>query len=80
MISERQYNDMKFLIPTLQHISLQGNTILADEGYNERSLMKYIQKQEGTFIIPPKSNSKMQRECDGAIIKKDMPLKISFLK
>lgn len=60
MISKGQRSEMKFSIPVLQHVSLQGTTVLADKGYNNQSLMEYIQEQGGAFIIPPKSNSKVQ--------------------
>ena len=56
MISEGQRSDMKFSIPILEHISLLEHTVLADKGYNDQSLMEYIQEQGGTFIIPPKSS------------------------
>ena len=80
MISEGQCNDMKFSIPVLQHISLQGNTVLADKGYNDQSLLKYIQEQGGTFVIPPKSNSKVQRECDWWHYKERHVVENFFLK
>ena len=80
MISEGQHSEMKFSIPVLQHVSLQGNTVLADKGYNDQSLMEYIQKQGGTFIIPPKSNSKVKRECDWWHYKERHVVENFFLK
>ena len=80
MISEGQRNDMKFSIPVLEHISLLGHTVLADKGYNDQSLMDYIQKQGGTFIIPPKSNSKIQREYDWWHYKERHVVENFFLK
>ena len=60
MISEEQCSEITCSIPVLQHLSLQKNTVLADKGYIDQSLKNYIQKQDGTFIVPPKSNSKVQ--------------------
>ena len=35
MLSESQRSELKFSIPVLQHVSLQGTTVLADKGYND---------------------------------------------
>ena len=80
MISEGQRSEMKFAIPVLQHVPLHGSTVLADKGYNDQSLMAYIQEQGGNFVIPPKSNSKVQRECDWWHYKERHVVENFFLK
>ena len=80
MISEGQRSEMNFAVPVLQHISLNGNTVLADKGYNSQSVMDYIHEHGGNFIIPSKSNSKVQRDCDWWHYKERHLIENFFLK
>lgn len=80
MISEGQRSEMNFAVPVLQHISLNGNTVLADKGYNSQSVMDYIHEHGGNFIIPSKNNSKVQRECDWWHYKERHLIENFFLK
>ena len=79
-ISEGQRSEMKFAIPVLSPISLEGNTVLADRGYNYKPLMDYIQKQGGKYIIPSKKNAKIQRACDWYHYKERHLVENFFLK
>ena len=42
MLSEGQRNDINFAIPVLEHINIEGSSVLADRGYDSRNLIDYI--------------------------------------
>ena len=39
MLSEGQRNDINFAIPVLEHINIEGSSVLADRGYDSQNLI-----------------------------------------
>ena len=80
MISEGQRNDINFAIPVLEHVSLQGNMVLADRGYDSKKLLDYIKQHGGKSTIPSRKSNKVQRDCDWWLYKERHLVENFFLK
>ena len=52
MLSEGQRNDINFAIHVLEHINIEGSSVLADRGYDSQNLIDYIYENGGETTIP----------------------------
>ena len=46
-LSEGQRNDINYAIPVLEHINIEGSSVLADCGYDSQKLIDYIDENGG---------------------------------
>jgi transposase len=46
---------------------VEPDALLGDKGYDADSFIASLEKRAITVVIPPKSNRKVQRECDFAL-------------
>lgn len=80
MLSEGQRNDINFAIPVLEHINIEGSSVLADRGYDSQNLIDYIYENGGEPTIPSKKGAKFERRCDWWLYKERHLLEKYFLK
>lgn len=80
MLSEGQRNDINFAIPVLEHINIEGSSVLADRGYDSRNLIDYIYENGGEPTIPSKKGVKFERRCDWWLYKERHLVEKYFLK
>ena len=80
MLSEGQRNDINFAIPVLEHINIEGSSVLADRGYDSQILTDYIYKNGGEPTIPSKKGAKFERRCDWWLYKERHLVEKYFLK
>lgn len=64
ILSEGQENDIKYAIPILNDIVLEGSNVLADRGYDSHALIDYIYENGGEPTIPSRKGAKFDRHCD----------------
>lgn len=55
----------------LQDTIHEGAYVLGDKAFDTESILKYIEKNKGIVVIPPRKNRKEQREYDKNIYKKE---------
>ena len=80
MLSEGQRNDINFAIPVLEHINIEGSSVLADRGYDSQNLIDYIYENGGEPTIPSKKGAKFERRCDWWLYKERHLVEKYFLK
>ena len=64
----------------LSGIDISESTILADKAYGTKEILDYIQRQDGDYAIPPKSNTKNPWKCDWFLYKERHLIECFFLK
>ena len=64
----------------LSCIDISNSTILADKAYGTKEILDYIQRQDGDYAIPPKSNTKNPWKCDWFLYKERHLIECFFLK
>ena len=69
MLSEGQRNDINFAIPVLEHINIEGSSVLADRGYDSQNLIDYIYENGGEPTIPSKKEPSLSVTVTGGCIK-----------
>ena len=80
MLSEGQRNDINFALPVLEHINIEGSSVLADRGYDSQNLIDYIYENGGEPTIPSKKGAKFERRCDWWLYKERHLVEKYFLK
>lgn len=80
MLSEGQRNDINYAIPVLEHINIEGSSVLADRGYDSNKLIDHIYDHGGEPTIPSRKNAKFQRHCDWQLYKERHLVEKLFLK
>lgn len=80
MLSEGQRNDIKYAIPLLEHVKLEGSAVLADRGYDSYKLIDYIYEHGGEPTIPSRKGAKFERHCDWWLYKERHLVEKFFLK
>lgn len=80
MLSEGQRNDINFTVPMLEHINIEGSSVLADRGYDSQNLIDYIYENGGNPTIPSKKWGKFERRCDWWLYKERHLVEKYFLK
>lgn len=68
-LSSGNENDCAVAVDVLSHVSLAGNMVIADRGYDTDEILVYIEDQDARHTIPPKSSRTYQRTCDWWIYK-----------
>ena len=69
MLSEGQRNDINYAVPVLEHIDIEGSSVLADRGYDSHQLIDYIYEKGGEPTIPSKKGAKYERHYDWGLYK-----------
>ena len=64
----------------LSNINISESTILADKAYGTKEILDYIQKEDGDYAIPPKSNSTVKWCYDHILYKEHHLVECFFLK
>ena len=64
----------------LSGIGISESTILADKAYGTKEILDYIQRQDGDYAIPPKSNTRNPWKCDWVLYKERHLIECFFLK
>ena len=80
MLSEGQRNDINYAIPVLEHINIEGSSVLADRGYDSNKLIDHIYDHGGEPTIPSRKNAKFQRHCDWWLYKERHLVEKFFFK
>jgi len=57
-------NDCAVAVKLLSGVSLSGSTVLGDKAYGTNEIREYIESQDASYCIPPKSNTANPWECD----------------
>lgn len=60
-LSEGQRNDINYAIPVLEHINIEGSSVLADRGYDSQKLIDYIYENHVLAIAlssPPEGHAR----------------------
>ncbi|SCW71354.1 Transposase DDE domain-containing protein, partial [Paenibacillus tianmuensis] len=57
-------HDCTVAVEVLSGVTLSGSVVLADKAYGTHDIRTYIESQDATFCIPPKSNTANPWECD----------------
>lgn len=50
-------NDSTVSVDLLSYFDISNSTILTDKVYWSNDILDYIQRQDGDYVIPPKSNA-----------------------
>nr|WP_304974630.1 transposase [uncultured Acetatifactor sp.] len=69
MLSEAQRNDINFAIPVLEHINIEGGSVLADRGYDSQNLMAISMKMAGSQPSHPKKEPNLSAVVAGGCTK-----------
>ena len=56
LLSPGNDHDSKHAIPLLSQIKINGSNILGDKAYGAKAIRDYIDSQNATYTIPPKSD------------------------
>ncbi len=67
-------------VDILSHLDLSDSTILADKAYGTNEILDYIQRQDGDYAIPSKSNARNPWRGDWVIYKERHLVECFFLK
>lgn len=67
-------------VDILSHLNLSDSTILADKAYGTNEILDYIQRQDGDYVIPPKSNTRNPWRGDWVLYKERHLVECFFLK
>lgn len=73
-------HDSKVAIDVLSHLDISDSTILADKVYGTNEILNYIQRHDGDYAIPPKSNTRNPWFCDWVLYKERHLVECFFLK
>lgn len=80
MLSVGQRNDINYAILVLEHINIEGSSVLADRGYDSNKPIDHIYDHGGEPTIPSRKNAKFQRRCDWWLYKERHLVEKLFLK
>ena len=73
-------HDSTVTVDILSHLDLSDSTILDDKAYGTNEILDYIQRQDGDYVIPPKSNTRNPWRCDWVLYKERHLVECFFLK
>lgn len=59
-----EVHDSKEAVALLDGYDLSGTAVLGDKAFGTATVLAYIQKSNGTVVIPPKSNTVNPWDCD----------------
>jgi len=79
MLSESQRNGIHYAIPVLEHIDIEGSSVLAGRGYNSHQLIDSIYEKGGEPTIPYKKEPNLSVAVTGGNIRNPILLKNIFL-
>ena len=79
-MSSGNVHDATIAVDILSHLDVSNSTILADKAYGTSEILDYIQRQDGDYVIPPKSNSRNPWKCDWFLYKERHLVENFFLK
>ena len=68
-LSKGNINDNVPAIDVLSHVNLEGANVLGDKAYGTSAIRKYITGRNGTYTIPPKTNTLEPWPCDWWVYK-----------
>ena len=64
----------------MSRLELSESNILADKAYGTNQILDYIQRADGEYTIPPKSNADRPWRCDRHIYKERHVIECLFQK
>ena len=64
----------------MSRLALSESNILADKAYGTNQILDYIQRADGEYTIPPKSNAVRPWRCDWHIYKDRRVIECFFQK
>ena len=73
-------NDSTVAVELLLRLELSESNILADKAYGTNQILDYIQRADGEYTIPPKSNAVRPWRCDWHIYKDRHVIECFFQK
>lgn len=59
-----EVHDSKEAVPLLEGLEFSGSTVLGDKAFGTVEILTYIRGNNGTAVIPPKSNATDPWVCD----------------
>ena len=59
-----EVHDSIMMKPTLDELTIEGSTVLADKAYGSKDNRAYITEKGADYCIPPKENTVEPWECD----------------
>lgn len=62
-------HDSTLAVDVLSNIDIKGSNILGDKAYDTKEIKEYIDLQEASYTIPPKSNAQNPWYCDWWVYK-----------
>lgn len=68
-LSARNVNDASVAVDVLSHVDISQSNILGDKAYGTNEILDYIQRQNGEYSIPPKTNTVNPWRCDWVLYK-----------
>ena len=73
-------HDSTVAVDVLSHLDILHSTILVDKAYGTNEILDYIQKQDGDYVIPLKSNTRNPWRCDWVLYKERRLIECFLLK
>ena len=64
LLTAGKVNDSTLAVELLSRLELSESNILADKAYGTNQILDYIQRADGEYTIPPKSNAVRPWRCD----------------
>jgi transposase len=68
-LSAGNINDSTVAVDVLSHVDILRSNVLGDKAYGTNEVLDYIQRQDGEYTIPPKSNTVNPWRCDWVLYK-----------
>nr|KLE28754.1 transposase [Levilactobacillus brevis] len=59
-----QVHDSQVAQPLISQLKIAGVNVIADKAYGSEAFRQYLEAEEGTYTIPPKSNAKEKWPVD----------------
>ncbi len=69
LLTAGNVHDSTVAVELLSRLDLSESNVLADKAYGTNQILDYIQREDGEYTIPPKSNAVRPWKCDWHIYK-----------
>lgn len=80
LLTSGNVHDSKVAVELLSRLDLSNSNILADKAYGSAQILDYIQREDGEYTIPPKSNIARPWFCDWHTYKERHVIECFFQK
>ena len=80
LLSPGNDHDSTHAIEILGRVAITGSNVLGDRAYDTDAILDFIGERGAVAVIPPKSNRRVQRECDWWLYKERHLVECFFQK